>query len=243
MTLVSYLELISNLDNRRTRFFNLHLELKSNKPDIDDYYDARHSVLMKCYEAIQNTILGLYYIHTSLWHKEWWDKYCPIDPNSDNTINLKGSFENHLKISFITILFSSIESTLRIISRKLYPNLNNNATAEFFTVYTALLKRLDLTKHLPTLDFFRIIRNTIHNNGVYYHKNELDLSIPYRGKTFIFKIGKPHQHAIWENILYLMDDLLLLITDLLSNPSINDELEIIDPLVKTHYDNHGPGYF
>src|ERR671919_928954 len=70
---------------------------------------------------------------------------------------------------FVHGLCSAIESSFRIYVRVLSTTACNSGNAEFISIYTWLIKRLGLPKYLCLLNLLRQMRNTYHNNGVYYH--------------------------------------------------------------------------
>ena len=74
-----------------------------------------------------------------------------------------------LTSGFVHGLCSAIESSFRIYVRVLSTTACNSGNAEFISIYTWLIKRLGLPKYLCLLNLLRQMRNTYHNNGVYYH--------------------------------------------------------------------------
>jgi hypothetical protein len=63
-------------------------------------------------------------------------------------------------------------------------------------IYQWLLTKLNLWNYLCMLHLLRLMRNTIHNNGVYYHRKNLKEIVSYNGKTF--RTGK--RCRIWRRL-------------------------------------------
>ena len=55
------------------------------------------------------------------------------------------------------------------------------------------------------------IRNTLHNNGTYNHKQE---TIIYKGINHIFSPRKPHNSADYRTLINIIDDILNMLYDL-----------------------------
>lgn len=120
----------------------------------------------------------------------------------------------------------------RIYLRELDPNACNKGTAEFKSIYISIFKKLDL-HILEFLDLLRHIRNTIHNNGVYFHQDGQNKAVPYKGKQYMFDIGKPvkFRGGILNFLLGIMPDILIMIEDVVYSTDILSRNEIIDPIV------------
>jgi hypothetical protein len=87
--------------------------------------------------------------------------------------------------------------------------------------------------YIELLDLLRHIRNTIHNNGVYFQKSGQDRSRQYKGKPYKFEIGKPVNFpgGVLSFLLDLMPDILKMIEDVIYSTDIISRNKIIDPLV------------
>jgi hypothetical protein len=109
----------------------------------------------------------------------------------------------------------------------------NNGTSEFLSIYNYLLKKLNLKQYNELLDLLRHIRNTIHNNGVYFHSDGKNKSIQYKGKEYKFWISKPVEfpNGVLSFLLDLMPDILKMIEDVVYSTKIISHSKIIDPLV------------
>jgi hypothetical protein len=224
-----YVDLTARLDQLRLSVAAAFEDLKKNFPNIDTANDARFTMLSRSYVALTNTELGLAFIRFHLINREWWnmvDTRAMSDADIQEQIN---GFSTFLKIGLIQFLFASIENSFRIFVRALYPGSCNNGTAEFKNIYAFLLTKLGLTHYFPLLDLVRNIRNTIHNNGVYYHSLG-NTSISYKGGQYLFELGKPIDFVSWPFVFNLVPDLLQLMVDVARSVVVSSHGIIQDPV-------------
>jgi len=174
--------------------------------------------------------------------KEWWNKiWCnelglSSVPDEKTLLMMRNGFSQFYVIGFFHSLFSAIESAFWIYLREIDPVACNNGTAEYEAIYNSLFKKLKLQQrqdYIELLDLLRHIRNTIHNNGVYFHKSGLDKTLPYKGKKYNFEKGKAVEYhgGVLNFLLYLMPDILKMIEDVVYSSDIISRQKIIDPLV------------
>jgi hypothetical protein len=132
-------------------------------------------------------------------------------------------FDSFIKIGFVQFIFSSLESGLRINLRALDSSACNNATAKFKSIYECLL-RSKLAGVPPgsidLLDLFRCIRNTIHNNGVFYNRSGNDEQVVYNGSTYCFIYGKAVNFVTWDFIISIVHDLIDLVVVIVCDPNV-----------------------
>ncbi|MFH1675527.1 MAG: hypothetical protein ABIC40_00785, partial [bacterium] len=95
-------------------------------------------------------------------------------------------------------------------------------------------KVLDLGEYdaIGILNFAREVRNTIHNNGVYWKpEKQQDLIFNRHGKTFIFKHGNRVKFD-WYDMLDLSDDLRDLLRKTVGHKKLREyDEEILDPFL------------
>lgn len=87
-------------------------------------------------------------------------------------------------IGYIQILFSILDSKFRCFLLNLDPNTLSGKRDSFYDVYTCRLKRVKKIQYQESIRFFSLIRNTIHNNGMYVKATKRYDSIEYRGKKY-----------------------------------------------------------
>jgi hypothetical protein len=87
-----------------------------------------------------------------------------------------------------------------------------------------------LQNHENLLDLLRLIRNTIHNNGVYFHRSGNNESVDYKGNIYNFNIGKPVDFVTWDFLFEVTDEVVDLIVDIVKSNELSTINQIIDPL-------------
>jgi hypothetical protein len=99
------------------------------------------------------------------------------------------------------------------------------------------LSKIKKKKYKGMLNLFTHVRNTIHNNGVYFAKDEDDPkphSLTYKGMTYRFEDGKAvdyRRHSfelifyeITPDIVNMFEDIILNSERILNLPRIEDPL-------------------
>ena len=135
----------------------------------------------------------------------------------------------------VQLLFSIIESRFRIFTNCLDPTACKNGMDSFKNTYQWLLKKLDKQEqYLEILEFFQLLRNTIHNNGVYRNIKEPSKQVFYSDKLFTFEQGKPVLLDNLYNLLFfeLTPDLLNMVNDIINSSQILKIGYIEDPISK-----------
>lgn len=212
----------NNIDSQKAKII-------SQFPNWDPIKDARITIFSKCINVCNSTQLAFTFMQFHLTDIEWWQKISK-NPISHADIQIYiNEYDMFTKIGFLQFSFSSIESALRIFVKSLDPTACNNGTSEFKNIYSYLLKRLNLQSQENMLDLLRLIRNTIHNNGVYFHKNGNNESISYKGKSYDFNIGNRISFVTWDFIFEIMKDIEDLIVEIINSNELRVISMINDP--------------
>ena len=198
--------------------------------------DARLTAFSKCMGVLNSTSLGLIYIRRHLILPDWWSQFRASDgapPSLTEAQEYVNGFDAFIKIGFIQSVFSAIESSFRSIVRVMDPSACSGGNAEFKSVYSFMLGRLKLQKWISLLDLLRCIRNTIHNNGIYFHRSGKDELVIYNGTSYNFVIGAQVGFLYWEFLIELMADVEKMLLEVATNPALDsipniEDLSIID---------------
>jgi len=138
-------------------------------------------------------------------------------------------------------LFTLIESSFRIFLRAVDPTACRGATTAFDSIHKSLLGSKQV--NFPTadrqsaeelLDFVRLVRNLIHNDGVYFDEDGNDKAVTYRGVQYRFYHGKPVDFIYWDLLLNLANDIRRLLVKVISYPKIAIQSQVADPFM-AHY--------
>jgi hypothetical protein len=136
--------------------------------------------------------------------------------------------ERFLRFHYFIDVFSSFENCIRILMRKT-ENENYYKNPDFVSFIKFKTETDDNTN---VLQFSKLIRNCIHNNGFYFpdkKKNEF-LEINYRENTFNFRIGEPIQFLTWEMLFLIVEDIIKLLINIFSSAKISSVEYFRDPV-------------
>lgn len=225
--------LIQQLQPVRDRFADDKVAVMAIYSCVSPARDARITAYSKAINVLNSVQLAFTFISKHLLHGQWWEGVArnPI-PNADRQI-YANEFANFTKIAFVQGMFLAIESSLRLFLRSIDPSACNGGTAEFKSIYECLFRsKLSVAPAdgIALLDLLRFVRNTIHNNGVYFHKSGNDASVAWDGETFQFKHGKPVDFVTWEFMMRISEALRLLLREVVEAPEVRAiSMQIDDP--------------
>lgn len=206
----------------RNRTIDEKARAREAHPDWHVNQDPRIGLLAKLEMAFGTVGLALMHIQTGLRDPAWWATFTSGVPPARELKWFIYGYDALTKVGFFITEFSIIESTCRVLLRALDPSPCDGARGGFKCVITELLdKRLGFrAEDLALLDLMRLLRNTIHNNGVYLEPHRRDQRISYKHRDYGFEDGKPIDFADWETVLLLSGDALDLSIRLVNHPEI-----------------------
>ena len=219
---------IQRIQNLRDNY-TAQREILSKKYGWHQDHDGRASIFGKYINLINALQISHWYFDNCLTHSGWYDSVSSERMADSNKAVYLREYDAFTKIGTVQIMMLGLDSSFRLYVRTLDSSACNGGTSEFQGVFQWLFKRLSVdpawTGHV---EIIRMIRNTVHNNGVYYHKDGKDREMQYANKTYKFQLGKHIGFVTWElliNWLELNLDLLKLIvesSELSSISQIND---------------------
>ncbi len=225
---------IEILDLIRITFRDSGQEIINKNPSIDSSLDLRVLTFSKFSEVATSARLGLVLIQT-FEENPILMKYHPSLKNYlDHDPKRLKEFEQFVRAAFIQSIFSIQESALRNLIRELDPISCEGGSSEFKSIYEKLFKTLELNDSVKSgfvtvLDFWREIRNLVHNNFVYFSRKGEDLEILYRGQVYNFKNGEQVPFLSWKFLLLLTCDSADMFKEILNLEKIKQIPRIIDP--------------
>jgi hypothetical protein len=208
-------------------------------PRWDVQKDARLIVFDKFNNICERTQFTLH-ILDKLLDDAWCQENLEIEihQETDYKMALMVEFEASVKYSFGMSLFALIESSFRVFLRALDPVACKGATGTFDSIYKSLLGARQLNysnaerkSAEELLDFIRLVRNLMHNDGVYFDEENLDKIVSYNGSLYRFAHGKPVDFIYWEVLLTLADDIRKLLVRIVANKRISSLVVVTDPFV------------
>ena len=227
------LNLVREIESIRDLATDMKSKLISDFPHYDISKDARITTFSKFINVANSTQLLLTFIGQHLLDVEWWKQTAKKEiPTSDKNI-YSNEVQSFTKLGFVQFIFSSVESGIRLILRAIDSTSCSGGTAEFKSIYDTLLNSKLSVKpedSIELLDLLRLVRNTIHNNGVYFHRNGSNQTINYKGVQYNFTIGVPVDFVTWEFLTSISKDLITLLDKIFRDQNVSSiQTTIIDP--------------
>lgn len=210
-------------------------QMIATNPNWDVKKDMRITSLNNLAVIVARTGLGVEFL-SELLDDDWWETHLSNSLPEDDKIARTVSFEQIIKYNFGMDFFTGIEAGFRAFLRALDPNACRSATAAFKSIYDCLLgsnqlafSATDRQSAIEILDFIRLIRNLIHNSGVYFSEDGGDKEQIYKGTKYAFRQGKPVDFVTWALLLTLARDIHQLLVTIIKQPKIVAVTEITDP--------------
>ncbi len=197
--------------------------------------DVRVTAFSKIINVLNSALLGSSFINQCLLNNTWWEKTAKESISIADRKIYANEYDMFLKLGLLQFIFSSVESSFRLLLKTLDPNACSKGTADFKNIYDHLFNKLKLSKKYDfpvLLDLLRLIRNSLHNNGVYFHKSNKNYKLSYKGEEYSFVIGNAIDFGTWDLLLELIQDIEVLVNKIMSNTTVTSIDEIIDPFAK-----------
>ncbi len=218
-------EYIAGLIRARASFIALHQNIAVAHPEWVSSQDARTNLLAKPVNLILIAIVNLRVLQDVVSSIDFWR--WRVDPllNTPETIR-PPSFEQgtFYRFGFIQFMLSNIEHGFRAIYARVVSDTDEPAHQAFAHVYSGLFRAV-LTEdqaeaHTKLFDFLRLLRNTIHNNGVYYPVNKRDARFTIHGREYVLEFGKRVDVFGWEYFIEWLDPIRDALADVIDAPAV-----------------------
>lgn len=206
-------------------FFALRGQATELREDIHTCWDrlatehpgwkAQDDARSTCFESLWNITryaeLSLHYLGVHLGSLEFWSHFTGPAPSLGHIEYEFTAYSQCLKTALFHLYFSAIENSHRSFLGALDPTALSRAR-NYMDVYNALLRtRLQAPQpDLDLLDLLRLIRNTIHNEGVHRPRGAREATVTYRGVEYAFADGKPLDFVKWQFVLDRARDVVAL---------------------------------
>lgn len=208
-------KLIKALKEERERILQRHPTWKVT--------DARVTVFAKYANTLSSAHLGLIFQNEHLLHREWWmsSHFATMQPLTDEDIaNRVVEFDRFLRVGCVQMQVSAIESSFRLYVRAIDATACRNGHGEFEPLYRWLFKRLGFQQYEPLMQLLLRVRNTIHNDGVYFHRLGHNKTLVYKGTTYHFEVGKEINFFTWPFLLYLAEELIQMVSEVVESEAV-----------------------
>lgn len=190
--------LLAAIDGTRNRFLAAERSLAAEHPDWDPALDARLAAFTIIADALGHAGTAL--------------SRAPGAPDG---------YARFVQTACLGAVMGGTEVFFRSVIRALAPDACNRGAGEFKGVYDAVLARVRLRRWIALLDLLRVVRNTIHNHGVYLYKHPRDHAIVYKGRRYPFALGRRVEFITWDLLLEWVADLARLLEETARSPRVS----------------------
>jgi len=151
--------------------------------------DARLTCYTKCTNIVEEILFSRIFEDEQLRDPQWYERISYIKSPTENQIKTtQETYDSFLRVSLVTLFFSSLENLLRTLKKELFPTSTEN---QIYKIVEIILERLDLKYYQRIFDLYRFLRNSLHNNGIITDSHAYP--ILYNGVWYNFQIGKTVQ--------------------------------------------------
>src|SRR5574340_731270 len=167
--------------------------------------DARLSFYYKIRTLYNMFRLNYEFYDKYLLTRKFFDENNPDHIMSDkNMTRLCNEYDMFTRSTFITEFYSAFESSLRVIIQAIDPDYYNENKIRFTAMATKILNDFQLQEESELIKHFSLIRNSVHSNGLFDPINGNNQTIHYKGKDFLYEVGKPIPYAGWTDLLSIL---------------------------------------
>jgi hypothetical protein len=239
----TYADLISSLINTRTDFFTGLQETRKNYPKIKKEKDARITFFSKSIVIIDSVTLCFIFADRHLSNNRWWvtsaNMYHLNSPPVNSRTAIIEGFRQFILLGFFHFMFSAMESSIRLIAKKVDNVLYEKTQRNFENIYQWLVRALQLkNRYVKLMDILRLIRNTIHNNGVYSPvpkkgRQLRDRQMSWKGVRCKFPVNKNVKaDDFWRLVFATVPDTLSMMRQIIDSSQVSHISSIKDPSVE-----------
>jgi len=184
--------------------------------------DARAIGLQGLWNVLRFAELSLFFIDRYLDDPQWWTEFRGSEPSIRQVAFEYTAYSQGSKFGVFHLGAAAFENTTRALLRAVAPGAANDARAEFQGVYTRLL-RTHLAfpdEDLQLLELVRLVRNTIHNEGLHRPPSAKPASVSYRGVAYVFPESGPVEFATWLFVVDRVSDLADLLDRVIQSETV-----------------------
>ncbi len=176
---------------------------QNNYPDRIKENDARWAWFTGAKKVLQTAQLSYIYIRDQLSDPNWWKSKALGFKEEEIAAHIK-EYDVFIRVGVSNTIFTITEETLRSIVITIDCKACKRGRGSFKSIYDYLFKHIGDSKYDTLFDFHRLIRNTIHTNGIYLPENNKDVALNLFGTTFKFTVGEKVAFLTMGNLLSLI---------------------------------------
>lgn len=182
--------------------------------------DIRPAFLGLTGNVIHSLLLHLMSAEDTFTRPEWWRLRFNKNNMSKKDFEAVKESASVTKHAYFVIFFSRIETLQRKTINLILPgfDINPKKPKRYNDIYKNYFNSLGLSKYINLFAIANHIRNTIHSNGIFLSHDSSDLFLEWKGRKFEFKHMQSIDFMSVDNFLFLINELLFVIKEILKAP-------------------------
>lgn len=195
----------------------IYAQLPSTDPRV---MTARHLKAI-----VSSTLLSWIHLEENVAEPAWWERtFGTVPPAGQDEVT---DYETLVTASFVVYSLSLFEAGLRRLVRAIDSTACGSGAAPFKTIYDWLFAQLHRSdwsysrgEKTQFLDLYREVRNTLHNNGIFYRADGRNVTVTWRGTQYEFVHGQAPAFLSWELDIALVRELVHLNDEIVRSETI-----------------------
>jgi hypothetical protein len=223
--------LINDLESLLSECFNTISNLMTYQQIKEN--DARVTFFKHLVNVIDSTIVSLLVAHKYMGDENWWKEVQKEYNLTARPIHFVREFDYYDQVvtnSFFLLMFSSFESSIRLIVKRYDSNLYGSQR-DINPLCKGLISRLKLGNKDKFIDLISSIRNSIHNNGLYVPKGSTkSTKIVWNNVIFQFDEDKPIAiKDLWSSLIPISREVYIIFSRIINSDEIKKIMYYDDP--------------
>lgn len=214
----------------------------------DDHYQSRINALTRATTLSQQAVhqqahglrsirgelysarLSLVMIEQCILQEAWWAATHKVMPSFAVRDHMLECYHTTIRDSLFNRMFAILEHSFRHFVRLIDPLACKGGTGSFYQVRNYLLERLSAKAQddYQLLSLSALVRNTIHNDGLFYPDDNKRRTISYKGVEYEFNIAEPVAFATWEFIVMVAEDIATLLYRVVTDLAVVNALKTVE---------------
>jgi hypothetical protein len=212
------------------RIFEKHLKsiqmiiaaFSGNEKYINKNDDLRINLLGRISNVISATALNLTLIGQHLYDESWWANTFQNPPTTEQKKHLIETNIHFLQTSFIISFYSVLESGFRGLVKYINPEKYPKQSDSMSKLLKIIPQYIPNSKkqYMECLKLMQAIRNSTHNNGVYFSNYEPDLVLTYLNQEYELRNGIELNIVTWELLDNTIEDVINILKNIIMENGI-----------------------
>jgi hypothetical protein len=169
-------------------------------------------------ECIPFALLDLWHMRDNLTYPYVWQKAFGVTLTENDWQQVIMEYDKHIRFASLHSTYATVEAIIRRVCEA--------TDAQFYSpkksigpITNHLLEILELTSFKNLYKLVRTIRNSIHNNGVYFPRDGKDCTIVWNG-DYTFRVGETVEILDWDFLIQHWREINEAITAIVLHPKI-----------------------